>query len=86
VEKIRRDVRERLVIGTKREAVVHFFAERGIPLTFVGGEATGMISATGCAPAGCGSDAALIGLRGRVDATGTVVSVPVVVSLYADCL
>src|SRR6266545_7645858 len=54
VEKLRRDAREKLIIGTNKEAVIHFFAENGIPLSFVGGEATGTISTTGCAPAGCG--------------------------------
>ena len=63
VEKLNHDVHQKLGIGTKRDAVVGFFAENGIPLTFEGDEATGMIHTTGCAPAGCGSDDAFLGLR-----------------------
>jgi hypothetical protein len=86
VEKLKSDALERLRIGTTREAVVRFFAENGIPVTFAGGEATGTISVTGCAPAGCGSDEALLGLRVKVDDAGTVISEPVVGALYTDCL
>ena len=86
VEKLKRDAREKLSIGTKRDAVVRFFAEQGIPLAFVRGEASGTIYTTGCAPAGCGSDDAFIGLRAKVDNSGTVVSEPVVGAFYTNCL
>src|SRR5260370_5680321 len=86
VEKLRRDAHEKLIIGTKRDAVIHFFDENGIPVSFVAGEATGTISTTGCAPAGCGSDAALLGLRVKVDEGGTVTGEPIVGALYDDCL
>jgi hypothetical protein len=42
VEKLRREARERLVIGAKKEVIIQFFADQGVPLTFVRlGEATG---------------------------------------------
>jgi len=41
VEKLKHDVHEKLGIGTRKGAVVRFFAENGIPLTFVRDEATG---------------------------------------------
>src|SRR5690349_9799025 len=86
VEKLRRDARQRLIIGAKKEVVIHFFAENDIPVSFVAGEATGRISTTGRAPAGCGSDAALLGLRVKVDQMGAVTGEPVVGALYTDCL
>jgi hypothetical protein len=86
VEKLRREAHETLKIGTKKDAVIRFFAENGIPVTFYKGEAEGTIYTTGCAPSGCGSDAALLGLRVNVDEAGTVVSEPVVGAIYANCL
>jgi hypothetical protein len=86
VEALKRDAHEWLRIGTKKEAVIRFFAENGIPVTFVGDEVTGTIYTTGCAPSGCGSDDALLGLRVKVDELGTVVSEPVVGALYTNCL
>jgi hypothetical protein len=86
VKTLERDAHKELSIGTRKDAVIRFFAENSIPLTFVGDEATGTIYTTGCAPTGCGSDAALIGLRVKVDKEGTIMSEPVVVSLYTDCI
>jgi hypothetical protein len=86
VDKLKRDAHEHLGIGVQRDAVVRFFAEQGFPLTFVGNDVTGTINTTGCAPAACGSDNALIGLRVELDSAGAVTSEPVVVSLYTDCL
>src|SRR4051812_39943834 len=86
VEKLRRDAHEKLIIGTKKDTIIHFFAENRIPISFIAGEASGTISTSGCAPAGCGSDAAYLGLRVKVDDVGTVTSEPVVGALYADCL
>ena len=85
-EKLKRDAHEKLSIGTRKDAVARFFAENGIPITFVRGEASGTISTIGCAPAGCGSDDALLGLRVKVDNEGTVIAEPVVGALYTDCL
>lgn len=95
VEKLKRDAHERLRIGTKKEDVIHFFKENGLPVAFVEVpyehsrkvyEATGTISVTGCAPSGCGSDDAWLGLRVNVDDAGTVISEPVVGAIYTNCL
>lgn len=86
VEKLKRDAHGKLRVGTKKNAVISFFDENGIPVTFNRHEASGTIYTTGCAPSGCGSDAALLGLRVEVDETGTVVSEPVVGALYTNCL
>ena len=52
-----------------------------------GTEAIGTLYTTGgCSPFGCGSDRLLIGVRVRVDADGTVIGEPEVVSMYTDCL
>jgi len=95
VEKLKKDAHERLKIGTKREDVVRFFAENGLPISFsqvtygeskTVYEASGTIYTTGCAPSGCGSDDALLGLRVKVDKEGTVISEPVIGALYTNCL
>jgi hypothetical protein len=86
VERLKRDAHEQLSIGTEKDAVIRFFKENGMPVTFVGGEATGTIATTGCAPAGCGSDDALLGLRVKVDDNGTVIAEPIVGALYTNCL
>jgi hypothetical protein len=86
VETLKREAHEQLKIGTKKDAVVGFFAENGIPVTFSRDEASGTIYTSGCAPTGCGSDAALLGLRVKVDEAGTVIAEPVVGALYSDCL
>ena len=74
IETLKREAHEKLKIGTKKDALIRFFAENGIPVTFDGREAGGTIYTTGCAPTGCGSDAALIGLRVKVDEAGAVVA------------
>ena len=86
LEKLKKDAQQNLTIGTRKEDVIRFFAENGIPLSFIGGEATGTIYTTGCAPSGCGSDDALLGLRVQVDKAGSVISEPVVGAIYANCL
>jgi hypothetical protein len=86
VEKLRRDAHDSLKIGTKKDDVVRFFVENGIPVAFASGEASGTIYTTGCAPSGCGSDNALIGLRVKVDQGGTVVAEPVIGALYTNCV
>src|SRR5579863_1854437 len=80
VETLRREAHDKLKIGGK-DAVIHFFAENSIPVTFNRDEASGTIYTSGCAPSGCGSDSALIGLRVKVDEAGTVISEPVVGAL-----
>jgi hypothetical protein len=86
VEKLKKDAHQNLKIGTKREEVIRFFAENGIPLSIVEGEATGTINTKGCAPSGCGSDDALLGLKVKVDRAGAVISEPVVGAIYTNCL
>jgi hypothetical protein len=86
VESIKQDAHERLKIGTKKDDVSRFFAEHGIPFTVVESQAFGTLQTSGCAPFGCGADSALIGVRFKVDQTGTVAGESTVVGLYTDCL
>ena len=86
VEALTRGARAKLKIGTKKDAVVRFFTENGMKVTFSQNEASGMINATGCSPLGCGTDAALVRLRMNVDKSGSVTSEPEVDGIYADCL
>jgi len=95
VEKLKKDAHEGLRIGTKKQDVIRFFEENRLPVEFVkvpyerSGtvyEATGTTYTTGCAPSGCGSDDALLGLRVKVDEAGTVISEPAVGSIYTNCL
>ena len=86
VEKLKRDAHETLKVGTKKDAVIRFFKENGIPVTFSREEASGTIYTTGCAPSGCGSDDALIGLRVKVDQSGTVVAEASIGAIYTNCL
>jgi hypothetical protein len=88
VERLKRDARTALRIGTHREDVIRFFQENGLPVSFdkMMSEYEGTIHTKGCAPAGCGSDDAVLGLRVKVDSTGTVVGEPVVGAMYTNCL
>lgn len=86
VEKLKRDARERLRIGTRKPEVMKFYQENGLPVSFDGREYEGTIYTEGCAPSGCGSDAALLGLRVKADSDGTVTGDPVVGALYTNCL
>lgn len=86
VKKLEQDAHENLKIGTKKEAVVRFFRDNGVPVEFIEGEATGTIHATGCSPFGCGSDDAVLGLRVKVDKDGTVIGEPDVGAFYTNCL
>jgi len=86
-EALKREARESLKIGTKKDAVIRFFESQKIPVRFDRNEAIGEIYIHGgCAPKGCGTDHLLLGLRVDVDAAGTVLSEPVVVSMFTDCL
>jgi hypothetical protein len=86
VEMLKKRAQEKLHIGTSKDAALRFFAENAFPAKFDGNEIEGTVSADGCSPVGCGTNAALIGMRVSVDESGTVVSEPVVVALYTDCL
>jgi hypothetical protein len=93
VELVRRDAKISLKLGTKKDDVTHFFASENIPLTIeqIGQnhEASGTIYFKGlaeCQNFACGDDSSLIGVRVKVDADGTVLSDPVVIGMYTDCL
>jgi hypothetical protein len=92
IDSIRRDARDRLKVGTPKDDVARFYRENEIPFSVhlfkeIGFEAIGTLyTSGGCAPLGCGTDDALIGVRVRVDADGTVTGDPEVVDLYTDCL
>lgn len=85
-EKLKADAHTALTIGTRKDAVVRFFEANGIPLTLTSSEANGTIHLLGCAPSGCGSDDAILGLRVKVDKAGTIISEPVVGGIYTNCL
>ncbi len=87
VEDIKRDAEEQLKVGTKKAEITRFFTAHGIPFEITGSEAIGTLYTTGgCAPLGCGTDRALIGVRVKIDAHGTVMDKPVVVGMYVDCV
>jgi len=86
VESIKQDAHERLKIGTKRDDVSRFFVEHAIPFEILDSEAIGTLRTSGCAPLGCGTDSALIGVRVKLDRDGTVTHEPTVVDMYTDCL
>ena len=85
VQNLERDAPERLRMGTKKSEVIRFFAENGLPLTFDGRRAGGVVATTGCAPFGCGSDSAIIGVSLEVDEVGTVQSAPTVNEIFTTC-
>jgi hypothetical protein len=86
VASITQDAHERLKIGTKKESVSRFFAERGVPFAILESEAIGTLQTSGCSPLGCGTDSALISVRVALDRTGTVTGEPTVVGMYTDCV
>lgn len=87
VESIKPDANEQLKIGTKQGDVARFFTIHDIPFHITKSEALGTLETIGgCAPLGCGTDSALIGVRVKLDETGTVVGEPSVVTLYTNCL
>jgi hypothetical protein len=93
VELMKRDAKNSLRAGAKKDDVSHFFASENIPLTVnqVGQdrEAAGTVYLKGlaeCENIACGDDSALIGVRVKVDIDGTVLSDPVVTGIYTNCL
>ena len=91
VEQLRKDASEQLKIGIRSDVVEQFFNSHGIPFQVIGygnhKEATGTIYVQGgCAPRGCGSEDALIGLRVELNLDGTVISEPVVGRQFTNCL
>jgi len=83
---IKEDAHERLKIGTKKADVARFFAEHSIPFTISESEAKGTLWTSGCAPFGCSSDSALIGVSVKLDPAGAVTEEPTVIGMYTDCL
>jgi hypothetical protein len=87
IESIKQDASEQLKIGTKKADVSKFFVKHNMPFAITGSEAIGTLYTTGgCAPRGCGTDRALIGVRVKVDADGTVTGNPYVGGMYVDCV
>ncbi len=93
VDRIERDAKNSLKPGAKKEDVTRFFSSENIPLTLnkVGQdhEATGTLyikRLAECENLACGDDSALIGVRVKVDIDGAVVSDPVVIGMYTNCL
>ena len=92
VKIVEQDAHKQLKVGTKKDEVARFYTEHEIPFEIVrfedvGFEAFGTLyTIGGCAPLGCGTDNALIGVRVKVDADGTVTGEPEVVDMYTDCL
>ena len=86
VESLKRDAAEELKIGRNKSDVTRFFAEHKIPFAIRESEAYGSLRTSGCAPLGCGTDAAFIGARVQLDGAGKVTEAPKVFGLYQDCL
>jgi hypothetical protein len=92
VKIVEQDAHKRLKVGTKKDDVARFYTQHEIPfqvvwLKDVGSEAIGTLyTVGGCAPLGCGTNNALIGVRVKVDGDGTVAGEPETVSIYTDCL
>jgi hypothetical protein len=88
IQKLKRDARDRLGAGAKREEVIRVFQENGLPVSFdkVNNEYEGTITIKGCSPAGCGTDNGILSILVKVDSSGKVVAEPVVSDLYIDCL
>lgn len=93
VKRVEANAKISLKPGTKKADVKTFFASEKIAMDYyqIAGrnEVSGQIYVTGlaeCSTVACGDDSALIGVRVDVDENGTVVSDPVVVGMYTDCL
>jgi hypothetical protein len=86
VETLKRDAAEQLKIGTNKSDVARFFAEHKIPFAILESEAYGSLRTLGCAPLGCFTNAAFIGVRVQLDGAGTVNEAPKVFGMYQDCL
>ena len=93
VKRIEANAKISLKPGTKKADVTTFFASEKIPMDSyqIAGrnEVSGQIYVKGlaeCASVACGDDSTMIGVRVDVDENGTVVSDPVVVGMYSDCL
>jgi hypothetical protein len=86
IESLKRDAAEELKIGTNKTDLARFFAEHKFPFAILESEAYGSLRTSGCAPLGCATDAAFIGVRVKLDGGGTVTEAPKVFGMYQDCL
>ena len=86
IETIKRDAQEQLKIGANKADVARFFAEHDMRYVISEFDGSGTLKTAGCAPFFCGSDSALIGVRVKLSAAGTVAAEPIVMNLYTDCL
>jgi hypothetical protein len=86
VESIKRDAAQELRIGANKTEADRFFAEHNIPFAMDESGASGSLRTLGCAPLGCGTDRAFIGVEVKLDEAGTVSEVPRVFGMYQDCL
>jgi hypothetical protein len=69
IESIKVEAHERLKPGTKKADIKRFFVERNIPFFIYENEFRGTLQSSGCAPFGCGTDAAIIGVSVQPFAT-----------------
>ena len=86
VESIERDAAVELKSGTNKTEVIRFFAKHNSPFAMLESEAFGSIRTSGCAPLGCGTDKAFIGVHVKLDGSGRVTEAPKVFGMYQDCL
>jgi hypothetical protein len=85
VELLRQQANAQLQIGSRKNSVVRFLTEKGFHVDVIGSDIEGTEFTNGCAPLGCGTDDAIIGIRVSVGRDGTLVSEPVVISMYTSC-
>ncbi len=86
INSLKQDAQNQLKIGTKNADVLRFFTEHGLQVSIVESQAFGSIQTDGCAPFGCGTDAAVISLRIKLDEKGNVNEEPRIVGMYTNCL
>lgn len=86
VETTKRDATEELRVGANKADVARFFTVHNIPFAMLETEAYGTLRPPGCAPLGCFTNRGFIGVKVKLDVTGTVTEVPKVFGMYQDCL
>ena len=85
VQRLEKSAKAQLRIGSGKDSVIRFLNENGFKPEYIQNEIQGEVIVTGCAPPGCGTDDVLVGVRVEVNGQGTVVSEPVVVTMYTSC-
>jgi len=93
IESIKQDAHAQIGPGTKKSDVARSLPNSNIPFSIVGAEAfgtpeaIGTLSTSGCAPFGCGSDAAVIGCPRETDEAGAATGeAKVGAATYTNCL